>query len=153
MLSNISKKSYYYLERIIDEDSYSKTDIRFPNYEILLEFFIDNKTSNTNIYNKRLVDIFSIYNISEKYSYEDIGDDILNTLNVEYKTNKNNKYIMDGIFEKISNFKNKKNTNADLEIEQLINNEFYNIKSFLSTMQDDSGKYTTSSDDFVISNF
>jgi hypothetical protein len=159
LLDNISKKAYSYLEKIIDEESYvNSEDIKFPNLEILLEFFssfkVDSTKSVKNKINKHAItDIFSIDNIE---SYLNIND-IINEINLNLSENLNlhtNKKTLDIINNKIKSFINYTHVNDDLEIEYLINKEYYKIKnnlSFITTNNFTSG--TVSESDFSIYNF
>lgn len=158
-LDKIVKKAYSFLEKIIDESEYLSTDsIKFPNLEILLEFFPSFKfTSDTEIKkklkNNLVTDIFGINDID---SYSTI-ENIISELNLNLSENMNlntTKKSLDVITSKINTFLNFKKTNDDLEIEQLINKEFYNIKnnlSFITTSNFTSG--TISNDEFSVYNF
>ena len=158
-LDNIIKKAYSFLEKIIDEYEYLSTDsIKFPNLEILLECFPSFKfTSDTEIKkklkNNLVVDIFGINDID---SYSTL-ENIISEINVNLSENMNlntSKKPLDVINEKINTFLNFKKKNDDLEIEQLINKEFYNIKnnlSFITTSNFTSG--TISNDEFSVYNF
>lgn len=132
LLSNISKKSYYYLEQIIDENNYNTNDknYQFPNYLILKEFFSEYivKKNDTK---KEIVNLFNLDNINKYQSLgmikyrlkEDLNNFIKNELNDEVGVSLSNKFT-----NLISYDKNKVN---DLDIEKIINNEYYKIKSNL----------------------
>lgn len=132
LLSNISKKSYYYLEQIIDENNYNTNDkkYQFPNYLILKEFFSEYivKKNDTK---KEIVNLFNLDNINKYQSLgmikyrlkEDLNNFIKNELNNEVGVSLSNKFT-----NLISYDKNKVN---DLDIEKIINNEYYKIKSNL----------------------
>jgi len=130
LLNLISKKSYYYLEQIIIEDNYNiNIQHKFPNYLLLEEFFIENNnleiTKNMNI-----IDIFSIYNIDNFYSLVDLKinlyDIIENNIN---KINGLSKKEQENLLKFYSILK-KKYTD-ELDIEKIINNEYYKVKSNL----------------------
>ena len=132
LLSNISKKSYYYLEQLIDENNYNTNDknYQFPNYLILKEFFSEYivKKNDTK---KEIVNLFNLDNINKYQSLgmikyrlkEDLNNFIKNELNDEVGVSLSNKFT-----NLISYDKNKVN---DLDIEKIINNEYYKIKSNL----------------------
>ena len=132
LLSNISKKSYYYLEQIINENNYNTNDkkYQFPNYLILKEFFSEYivKKNDTK---KEIVNLFNLDNINKYQSLgmikyrlkEDLNNFIKNELNDEVGVSLSNKFT-----NLISYDKNKIN---DLDIEKIINNEYYKIKSNL----------------------
>lgn len=139
LLTDISKKAYSYLEKIIDENTYN-TEINhtFPNYNIILEFFPNNKfdikLKNKLNKNTNIIDIFSINRIDNHYTInkmiKEINSNIKDNLeNKDYDT-KTKKEILN----KLKNFINFKPANSDLDIEQLINTEYYNIKSNLSLL-------------------
>lgn len=158
-LDKIIKKAYSFLEKIIDESEYLSTDsIKFPNLEILLECFPSFKfTLDTEIKkklkNNLVTDIFGINDID---SYSTV-ENIISEININLSENMNlnaSKKSLDVITEKINTFLNFKKKNDDLEIEQLINKEFYNIKnnlSFITTSNFTSG--TISNDEFSVYNF
>ena len=130
LLNLISKKSYYYLEQIIIEDNYnSNIQHKFPNYLILEEFFKENNNMSITK-NMNIVDIFSIYNIDTFYQLK------------ELKTNLYN--VIENNIDKISNLSKKdkeeilkhfiilkKKYTDELDIEKIINNEYYKVKSNL----------------------
>ena len=132
LLSNISKKSYYYLEQIIDENNYNinETKYQFPNYLILKEFFSDFivKKNDTK---KEIVNLFNLDNINKYQSLEMIKYRLKEDLN-NFIKNESNKDIITTLTNRFSNItyydKNKVN---ELDIEKIINNEYYKIKSNL----------------------
>lgn len=132
LLSNISKKSYYYLEQIINENNYNITDktFQFPNYLLLKEFFSDFivKKNDTK---KEIVNLFNLDNINKYQSLEMIKYRLKEDLN-NFIKNELNKEIINTLTNRFSNItyydKNKVN---ELDIEKIINNEYYKIKSNL----------------------
>lgn len=159
LLDTISKKAYSYLEKIIDEDAYLNADsLKFPNLEILLNCFSSFKIkSKKDIKNKindgLIIDIFSIDNISTYMNTSEMINEINTNItdNLHLHTTKKS---LDVINEKIKSFVNYKSVNDDLEIEYLINKEYYKIKnnlSFITTNNFTSG--TTNESDFSIYNF
>jgi len=163
-LDGIVKKSYSYLEKVIDETAYTNiTDLKFPNLELILEFFPEYKhTSIMSIKNiiksNKIVDLFTINNIENYLSIDEINEEIrkhITTTNLnEIALNNKDMNYLDIILKKINNFINFSKSNEDLEIEQLINKEYYNIKnnvSFLTSENHTFGSITTS--DMSIENF
>jgi len=159
LLDNISKKAYSYLEKIIDEESYINSEsLRFPNLEILLEYFssfkIDSAKNIKNKINKHLItDIFSVDNIESHSNINEIINEINLNLSENLKLHASTK-TLDIINDKIKSFLSYKHENDDLEIEYLINKEYYKVKnnlSFITTNDFTSG--TVSESDFSIYNF
>lgn len=159
LLDNLAKKSYSFLEKVIDESAYiNKTNLRFPNLELLLEFFPSFKhDSLTNIKKKvksiDITDIFTIDNIDSYLTVDEILNEINENISDNINLNKDNSNI-DIILKKIKNFTTYEKNNDDLEIEQLINKEYYNVKnnlSFVTTSNFTSG--TLSSSDLSVNNF
>ena len=159
LLDNIVKKAYIYLEKAIDEDSYNnKKNITFPNLELLLEFFPSFKMKNTKsiinkIKNTNIVDVFSINNIEDNIDIYKM----INEINENIKNNLKDKSDIKSlniIKEKIKYFINYKKLNEDLEIEQIINKEYYTVKNNLSFVTTDN--FTTGSiseNDTIIYNY
>ena len=121
LLNKISKKAYFYMEQIIIEENYqSNTKHEFPNLLLIEEFFTDNIINNTLKYN--VDDIFGINNIKNymtiKELKKNIYDIIKNNLNKSYNLDVYNNLIKDNKLE-------------ELEIEKIINNEYYKVKSNL----------------------
>lgn len=128
LLNNISKKSYHYMEQIIIEENYDLTrEHEFPNYLLLEEFFNDNLMKNDKT-NKNIVDIFSINDIDKFRTYKEIKLYLSNII-------KTNDLDIDANLQKILNnysYKlEKKTDNEKLDIEKIINSEYYTIKSNL----------------------
>lgn len=159
LLDNIVKKAYTYLEKAIDEESYTnKKNITFPNLEMLLEFFPSFKMNNNKsiinkIKNNNIVDFFSINNIEENLDIykmiNEINENIKNNLKDESDIKS-----LNVIKEKIKNFINYNKLNEDLEIEQLINKEYYTVKNNLSFITTDN--FTTgtiSENDTIVYNY
>lgn len=120
LLNKISKKAYYYMEQIIIEENYDSTKTHtFPNLLIIEEFFKNNLINKDVKYN--IDDIFGINNINEYLTIKQLKKNIYDNLN-----NEENKKI-------ISNYSNliKDNKLEELEIEKIINNEYYKVKSNL----------------------
>jgi hypothetical protein len=161
LLDNIAKKSYFYLEKVIDESAYlNKDDLKFPNLELLLEFFPSFKYDCINSIKKtvkdtNIVDIFTIDNIENEISLDEMVHELNESIvdNINLNKLKNNTSI-DILLKKINKFIKYENINDDLEIEQLINKEYYNVKnnlSFVTSSNFTSG--TLSSSDLSINNF
>ncbi len=142
LLTKLSKKSYFYLEKILNEDNYSaKTTHQFPNYLLLNEFFSDFKsTTNNKKLDLNITHYFSIKNINRYYTINQIRTRNKKILN-EYINH--NDVTQDEInfvkkrFSKLLNFDSSNYT--DLDVEKLINKEYYNIKSnvhILSSVKD-----------------
>jgi hypothetical protein len=125
LLTDISKKSYSYLEMIIDENNYnnSKKIFQFPNYLLLKEFFNEYLLNSNNISNN-INNIYSLKNITKYNKISDIKKNIQNDL---YKFITDDK--LKSKFNNILNYNNL--INEELDIEKIINNEYYNIKSNL----------------------
>jgi len=127
LLTDISKKSYYYLEQIIDENNYTTTKkFQFPNYLIIKEFFNDFLLNKKNINNE----IINIYNLNTINKYSSINK-LKDLSKVELK-----KYLIDNPdlikrFNYLFNLDNLNIKNEELDIEKIINNEYYKIKSNL----------------------
>jgi len=164
LLDNISKKAYSYLEKVIDETAYiNKTDLRFPNLELLLDFFPSFKfESLTEIKQEvkscEITDIFTIDNIESYLTIDEmiheVNENIANNINLNKSKDKSSNSNVDIILKKIQNFTKYEKVNDDLEIELLINKEYYNVKhnlSFVTTSNFTSG--TLSSSDLSINNF
>ena len=169
LLTNIAKKSYFFLEKIIDEESYTnKEKIEFPNFILLTEFFtsfiINNDKLDKKLKSITIVDVFNIESINQNYSITEIINEINENIKIETEKIKNKENIkqknnitdiksLDILLNKISNFINYSKQNEDIEIEQLINTEYYNIKSHLSQITTDNFSTSTSSNEFSINNF
>jgi hypothetical protein len=127
LLTDISKKSYNYLEQIIDENNYNNSHkkFQFPNYLILVEFFQDFLLNKKNI-NNEIINIYSLNNINKYNNLTQIQQNIyndlhkyINNINLKKKFNNILKYDQNNII------------NEELDIEKIINNEYYKIKSNL----------------------
>lgn len=132
LLTNISKKSYYYLEQIIDENNYnlSEKNFQFPNYLLLKEFFSEYIVKKNDI-KKEIVNLFNLDNINKYQNLEMIKYRLKEDLNnfIKKETNTEIKNILTNRFNNITTYdKNKVN---ELDIEKIINNEYYKIKSNL----------------------
>jgi hypothetical protein len=132
LLTNISKKSYYYLEHIIDENNYnlSEKNFQFPNYLLLKEFFSEYIVKKHDI-KKEIVNLFNLDNINKYQNLEMIKYRLKEDLNnfIKKETNTEIKNILTNRFNNITTYdKNKVN---ELDIEKIINNEYYKIKSNL----------------------
>jgi hypothetical protein len=130
LLSSISKKSYYYLEQILNEDNYTSNKThQFPNYLLLKEMFPEyiatQKTLDTEINH-----YFNLININKYYSLKDISNInkniILNYINSS-KLSNNEKNKLKNRFSNIIN--SDIIYNNEMEVEKIINKEYYNIKS------------------------
>lgn len=159
LLDNLAKRSYSFLEKVIDESAYiNKTNLKFPNLELLLEFFPSFKYDSLLTIKKKvksidITDIFTIDNIDSYLTVDEMLNEINENLSDNINLNKNNSNI-DTILKKIKNFTSYEKNNDDLEIEQLINKEYYNVKnnlSFVTTSNFTSG--TLSSSDLSVNNF
>jgi hypothetical protein len=163
LLTNISKRAYQFLEKIIDEESYNNiNELKFPNFVIIEEFFSSAKISEKELKNKfktsMISDIFNIDNIDQNYSITEIINELNTTINKEIiniENNKNKDEIkkLDIINKKLHNFINFSKKNEDLEIEQLINNEYYNIKTNLSLITSSNFNTDTSSSEFTVNDY
>lgn len=135
LLTKISKKSYKYLEEILNEENYSsQTKHQFPNYLILKEFFSKSESTKLDL-NKNITNYFSLVNINTYYSINDIKANnklILNSYINSNKISEDNKNKIKKEFSTILNYSS--NFNDELNIEKVINNEYYNIKSNLHIM-------------------
>ena len=159
LLDNITKRAYSYLEKIIDEESYiNKDNIKYPNLSIILEFFSNFKVDKdidikNNLKDNNVVDIFGIDNIENHLTMKEMITEINENLSNNIKYNSDKKSL-DIINEKIKKFITYKSVNDDLEIEYLINKEYYKIKNNLSFITTDNFTSGTISDsDFSIYNF
>ena len=135
LLTKISKKSYKYLEEILNEENYSsQIKHQFPNYLILKEFFSKSESTKLDL-NKNITNYFSLVNINTYYSINDIKANnklILNSYINSNKISEDNKNKIKKEFSTILNYSS--NFNDELNIEKVINNEYYNIKSNLHIM-------------------
>lgn len=141
LLTNISKKAYFYLEKIIDEHNYNTTDIthKFPNYLIIKEFFSEFIFNNDENYN-----IIGIFNINKIKDNKDIKLDLKKYLNLQINNKNYNINEKNDIYSKFSYILNYEYINDELEIEKLINNEYYKLKHNLKNIDID----ISSTDDF-----
>jgi len=132
LLTSISKKSYYYLEQILNEDNYNFINKhQFPNYSLLKEFFPKNQVTPKDL-NKNITHYFNLQNINEYYNYNDLKKNNQNIILDYIKSNsisENEKKHIQQEFKNLLNFS--PNTANELNIEKLINKEYYNIKSNL----------------------
>lgn len=135
LLTKISKKSYKYLEEILNEENYSsQIKHQFPNYLILKEFFSKSESTKLDL-NKNITNYFSLVNINTYYSINDIKANnklILNSYINSNKISEDDKNKIKKEFSTILNYSS--NFNDELNIEKVINNEYYNIKSNLHIM-------------------
>ena len=135
LLTKISKKSYKYLEEILNEENYSsQIKHQFPNYLILKEFFSKSESTKLDL-NKHITNYFSLVNINTYYSINDIKANnklILNSYINSNKISEDDKNKIKKEFSTILNYSS--NFNDELNIEKVINNEYYNIKSNLHIM-------------------
>lgn len=130
LLTVISKKSYYYLEQILNEDNYSSTkNHQFPNYLLLKEMFPEYVATQQSLDNN-IIHYYNLVNINNYYSLKDISkinkNIILNYLNSS-KLSESEKNKIKNRFDNIFNEDNIYNN--ELEVERIINKEYYNIKS------------------------
>ena len=163
LLTNISKRSYQFLEKIIDEESYVNVDdLKFPNFILIEEFFSSAKINEKDLKNKLktsvISDVFNIDNIDQHYSITKIIKEINDSIYKESDTIENNKnkeeiQKLDNITKKLHDFINYSKKNEDIEIEQLINNEYWNIKTNLSLITSNNFSTDTSSNEFSINDF
>ncbi len=121
LLTNINKKTYDILFKSLDANNYLNADITNPNLELINEFFQEFKISS-DVKNKQISDIFNLNNINKNYDKKNMINEIiehipLNTLNTQLK----NKL----------NFALKKNYNKELEVEQVLNKEYYESRKIL----------------------
>lgn len=132
LLTAISKKSYYYLEQILNEENYNFINKhQFPNYSLLKEFFPNNQV-NKNDLDKTITHYFNLQNINNFYTDKDIKECNKNIINEYINSNKLSPKEKNKIKDKFSNILNyKQNSNDILNIEKIINKEYYNIKSNL----------------------
>lgn len=159
LLDDISKKAYSYLEKIIDEESYINIEsLIFPNLEILIELFSSFKYDSTNSIKKKInkhliIDIFSTDNIDLHLN----ANETIKEINLNLSENLNShasKKTLDIINNKLKTFISYTHTNEDIEVEHLINKEYYKVKnnlSFITTNNFTSG--TVSESDFSIYNY
>jgi hypothetical protein len=163
LLTNISKRSYQFLEKIIDEESYVNVDdLKFPNFILIEEFFssvrINEKDLKNRLKTSIISDIFNIDNVDKHYSINEIIKEINDCIykesdNIENNKNKDEIKKLDNITKKLHGFINYSKKNEDIEIEQLINNEYYNIKTNLSLITSNNFSTDTSSNEFSINDF
>lgn len=159
LLDDISKKAYSYLEKIIDEESYINIEsLIFPNLEILIELFSSFKYDSTNSIKKKInkhliIDIFSTDNIDLHLN----ANETIKEINLNLSENLNlhaSKKTLDIINNKLKTFISYTHINEDIEVEHLINKEYYKVKnnlSFITTNNFTSG--TVSESDFSIYNY
>ncbi len=159
LLDDISKKAYSYLEKIIDEESYINIEsLIFPNLEILIDLFSSFKYDSTNSIKKKInkhliIDIFSTDNIDFHLN----ANETIKEINLNLSENLNlhaSKKTLDIINNKLKTFISYTHINEDIEVEHLINKEYYKVKnnlSFITTNNFTSG--TVSESDFSIYNY
>ena len=151
LLTNISQKSYSYLENIIDENNYNNPNkvFQYPNYLILKEFFPEFVMTNKD-FNKNINNIFNISNINIYTPFNKIKE-ILKSELIKY----NNKNSIPDILKKNNNIFNKEQMNNELMVEKIINNEYYKIKGNLhalsTSLTNTSFNVTTNS--LILSNY
>jgi hypothetical protein len=123
LLTNISKKSYSYLENIINEDKYYENiKYQFPNYLIIKEFFQEFKFNNINS-DLNIINIFNLNNIELHQNKNEIRKEIKN-----YIINNDKKQSNIEIIKYFKKFLDLEGINNDIEVERIINKEYYNIK-------------------------
>jgi hypothetical protein len=136
--------------------------LKFPNFVIIEEFFSSAKINEKDLKNKFktsvISDIFNIDNIDQNYSITEIINELNTTINkeiinIENGKNKDEIKKLDIITKKLHNFINFTKKNEDLEIEQLINNEYYNIKTNLSLITSSNFNTDTTSSEFTVNDY
>lgn len=147
LLTSISKKSYYYLEQLLNEDNYTSNKIhQFPNYLLLKEMFSEYIATQKSL-DTKIDHYFNLININKYYSVKEISkinkNIILNYINSS-KLSDDEKNKVKKRFNNIINFDTIYNN--ELEVERIINKEYYNIKSNVhiisSAVNDNSLDYT-----------
>ena len=142
LLTSISKKSYYYLEQILNEDNYNFINKhQFPNYSLLKEFFPNNIVTTKDL-NKKITHYFNLQNINKYYTKNDLKKN--NQQIISHYINSNSiledeKITIKKQFNNLLNFS--PNKIDELNIEKLINKEYYNIKSNLHLVSSSIKKY------------
>lgn len=156
LLTNISKKSYEYLELILDENQYNlENKLSYPNYLILQEFFKEYIT-NKNTIKYPILSIYNLHNITKYNSIQNIKNSLYHEI-LNYKSNLNSicyKRIKE-IFQNLINIEDEK---KELDIEKIINKEYYNIKSNLHMVTSSMNKsidttYDVTTNSISISNY
>lgn len=132
LLTSISKKSYYYLEQILNEDNYNFINKhQFPNYSLLKEFFPKNQVTPKDL-NENITHYFNLQNINKYYNNDDLKKNNQNIILDYIKSNSISENEKKNIQQKFKNLLNfSPNAIDELNIEKLINKEYYNIKSNL----------------------
>lgn len=130
LLTKLSKKSYHYLEQILNEDNYNFINKhQFPNYLLLKEFFSDNIITPNDL-NINITNYYNLININNYVNSNQLKYINKNIINEYLKSNKISKEDQANIKKKFSNIINyTSNPDDNLNIEKLINKEYYNIKS------------------------
>lgn len=130
LLTALSKKSYSYLEQILNEDNYmSEKKHQFPNYLLLNEIFHNFKSNDIKV-NYTISHYYSINNINKYYSVNEIKK-----INKKILTNYINSSNIPNnekteIKKRFSSLLFNTNENlSELDVEKVINKEYYNIKS------------------------
>jgi hypothetical protein len=150
LLSNISKKAYSFLEKILDELNYDPlAKLQFPNLIILNEFFSEFKLTDTK---EPIQDLYNLYNIDKFKTPDNIILDIQDYLKNLTNLNENESKSIQQDFNYILNYKKK---SEEIEISKIINKEYYNIKSNLNIMSSsaDDLSYNMSSNSFTLSDY
>ncbi len=154
LLTKISKKSYYYLEQMIDDNNYnSNNKFQFPNYLLLQEFFKDFIINDNNI-NNTINNFYDLKNINNYYNLNSMKDKLKETI---LNFNNEEKKIPN-IISRFNNILNFNKTNNELFIEKIINNEYYKIKSNLHLITSSVNKsmdntFDVTTNSLVLSNF
>jgi len=131
LLTNLSKKSYYYLEQLLNEENYtSNKNHQFPNYLLIKEFFKEFESTNKDL-NKDITHYFNLNNITSYNSIKNIKEKNKLIISNYLTSNKINDTDKKKIKDKFQYLLNSEHLikNDEIEIEKLINKEFYNIKS------------------------
>jgi len=127
LLTAISKKSYYYLEQLLNEENYNEKKLhQFPNYSLLTEFFSENKSKNLDI---NVTHYFNLNNINRYQTPLDIKKINKNIINEYINSESISKKEKELIQKKYSNLLNFISKSEEINVEQIINKEYYNIKS------------------------
>lgn len=136
LLTSLSKKAYYYLEQLLNEENYTSNKMhQFPNYLLIKEFFTDYKSTENDL-DKNITHYFNLENITTYNTITKIKEknkQIITNYLSSNKINEGDKKIIKDKFKNLLNIDNLLQNN-EIEIEKLINKEYYNIKSNMHIM-------------------
>lgn len=132
LLNNISKRAYFFLEQIIIQENYdSSVNHDYPNYLIMTEFFKENLIKTSGERKNKIIDIFSINDIDKFKNIKQMQFYISELLNKNINKDNTATNELKNKIKTITKILERDTHNEKLDIEKIINNEYYTIKSNL----------------------